>query len=132
MTVKSIDRATCQQLDARIAAALQPLAKELGLVIKMKGGKYSATNILFKVEVSVIAEDGTVATPEAETFKRLAVHYGLQPTDLNREFIASGVSYRITGLNTKRSRFPISAKRCHDGAGFKFSEDTVRNALARS
>ncbi|MCY1740743.1 hypothetical protein [Ensifer sp. SL37] len=62
-------------------------------------------------------------------FALLAGQYGLEATDFEREFIASGERFRITGIDPRRPKYPISVERIPDRRGFKFTADNVAMLL---
>ena len=62
----------------------------------------------------------------------MAESYGLAPSDLGREFTARGETFRITGLNPNRPRYPVDAERLPDRRGFKLAADMVAMHLKAS
>ncbi len=125
-----MNRATAKQLAHRIEAALQPLAEELGMQIRARGGSFSETAYMAKIEVAEVAADGVAMTPEHEAFIKEAMYYGLSPEDLDSEFKAKGVTYRIVGLSPRKRKYPIVAARQPDGKLYKFADKTVVKLLA--
>lgn len=79
--------------------------------------------------VSVPGSDGTAFNLEKDRFEFLAEHYGLQPSDFGREFRTGSERFRITGIDPKRTRYPISAERIPDRRGFKFTAEQVTMLL---
>lgn len=59
----------------------------------------------------------------------LAEQYGLEAADFEREFIAGGERFRITGIDPRRPKYPISVERIPDRRGFKFTADNVAMLL---
>lgn len=130
VTIKGFDRATCRLVSQKIEAALQPLAEELGVAIRSKGGSYSGGHYTLKVEVAAVGEDGSVQTKEADAFKSLATLYGFTPEDLGREFKMGSKSYKIAGLRTKAPRRPILGE-SESGKMFCFAAADVKLFLSR-
>ncbi|GLQ78067.1 hypothetical protein GCM10007881_15830 [Mesorhizobium huakuii] len=62
-------------------------------------------------------------------FALLAEQYGLEAADFEREFIAGGERFRITGIDPRRPKYPISVQRIPDRRGFKFTADNVAMLL---
>ena len=106
-----------------------------GLQVKLGNARYERGTIYpitFKFEVSATNDEGIVETPEASSFKRNAVRYGLSPDDLGKTFKTwRGEEYTITGLNTRRRKYPISAVD-KNGKSWKFPAEQVKDALSRA
>lgn len=75
--------------------------------------------------------DGEVKSREALEFERMATLYGFEPSDLGKTFMSRGRRFKITGLKTRRHKYPISAECLDDGKGYKFPIDSVLVALGR-
>jgi hypothetical protein len=126
-----IDKALLDKARTHIDKALIEVGKELGISLKTGNCRYSSDNFTFKLEGSLIGDDGIAVTKEAGAFKLLAHSYGLKAEHLHREFKQGGDTYKIVGLNHKARKFPIQAQRISDGATYKFPVDTVRFAMMR-
>lgn len=124
-------KAILRALANEIEDALQDIAKKHNVSIKRGNGSYGETNATLKLEISDISENGTVLDKEAETFLSMATIYGFKPDDLNKVFTSNGSKYSISGLNTRRSKYPISAIRLSDGGKYKFTATSVKLALAK-
>lgn len=119
-------RDVADKLDAELAE----VGKRLGLKLTLGRCKYGET-MEFKLEVAKVQADGTAPSREAETFKRGAALYGLQPSDLGRHFRGNGgQEFVIVGLNPRAHKMPIIGKRVYDGKRFKFSAASVKMGLA--
>ena len=123
------DRAAVRAIRDRLQQALQPLGKELGMVIDVAGGSFTEANIVFKVEVATVGENGQVHNREAEDFKRMASLIGMKPEDLGREVAIIGRRYKIKGWLTKSKRYPILAESIPGGRDFKLPLHEVKLAL---
>lgn len=127
-----MNRATAKQVGQKIEAALQAIGEELGMQVRARGGSYSATACMIKLEVSEIT-GGVALTPEREAFVKEAMSYGLSPTDLDAEFTANdGTVYKIVGLAPRSRKYPIVAARQPDGKAYKFGQETVVRLLAKT
>lgn len=117
-----------------IRAALEPLfgGVERALSVKFKIGNISydpaGGHASVKLEVADVRADGTVASKEAEDFKRMAPVYGLPADALNKRIVYAGKSMEIIGLLPKCSRFPILCK-TETGKRIKVTADGVLAAL---
>lgn len=58
MEVKEFNRSNAREISNRIQEALDNLSDELGLTLKMDGGRFSADKLTLKVEVTIQNEDG--------------------------------------------------------------------------
>ena len=129
MKISTIDRQALTLLRPRIQDALRQLGEELGLELVPTSGKYGGATGQLTLEIRTRAEDGTVVTREAESFKRWAESFGLRAGDLGRTFSSGGDRYRITGLNPGAPRRPVHAVNVFSKKTFVFPVDVVRNAL---
>lgn len=107
------------------------IAADHGLVIESAGWRGLNSGLSFEpmFRVSVPASDGTAFNLERDMFEFLAARYGLAPSDLGREFSTGSERFRITGIDPKRPRYPISAERIPDRRGFKFTAENVARLL---
>jgi hypothetical protein len=123
--IKSFDKATAIAFSSELEALTAKLAKKYGISIAVKSRKYGADTYSAKVEVACISSDGTALTKEAKAYDLFASMYGYK-VKRGETFVSRGVSYTVTGYNSRARRMPIQAKRCSDGAGFKFTESVVK------
>jgi hypothetical protein len=65
-------------------------------------------------------------------FVLLAERYGLSAGDFGREFTAGGERFRLSGIDPRWPRYPISAERIPDRKGFKFTAENVAMFIAQS
>jgi hypothetical protein len=75
--------------------------------------------------VSIPLPDGTALDPEKLLFGALAEAFGLSPDDYGRQFSTGRERFRITGIDPRRPKYPVSAERIPDGQRFKFTTDQV-------
>ena len=62
-------------------------------------------------------------------FAYLAEQYGLAASDFGREFTTGSERFRITGIDPRRPKYPISAERIPDRRGFMFTAENVAMLL---
>ncbi len=103
--------------------------EELGIVVKIGGGRYDHNSAYWKIEVAEKNEAGVVVSKEAEDFKLYAQLYGLEPDDLGRKFKDSGDDCEIIGLNTGAPKYPIQVLK--NGRTFRYQRDHVKRLLGR-
>ena len=133
MKITNFDRKTCQMLASAVEEALKEVAQRFGVNIQRKGGgSFSPTNFTMKIEASVVGQDGTVYSREAENFKLWAKIYNLAPDDLGKSFKSyNGVTYKLVGIATKSHKFPIIAED-ERGRRYKLPERMVQQGLGRT
>lgn len=123
--------ATCEEIQARLLEACRKVAADHGLVIESVGWHGMDAGFAFEpaFRVSIPASDGTAFNLEKDMFAYLAEHYGLAASDFGREFTTGSDRFRITGIDPKRPKYPISAERIPDRRGFKFTAENVAMLL---
>ncbi|MHC4715122.1 MAG: hypothetical protein ACYTAN_17935 [Planctomycetota bacterium] len=130
-----MDREKAKAISDKIAVALAPMAQEEGLTLRVLGGKFGASYVNIKVEVSEAngaAPPGAPTGKDAETFLKWAPEYGLSPDDLGRPFVShTGTLYRIVGLRLKATKYPIIARHVENGRRYKFRASEVKAGLER-
>jgi len=125
-----IDRKFLKDFTAYAVGVLGEEASKHGMTITYKGGSFARDGSLatFKFEMLAPNASGEIETPQAKEFKSYATQYGFEPEDLGSEFTHRGETFRITGLKTRRPKFPICAERVKDGRGFKFPVEAVKRS----
>lgn len=58
MEVKEFNRSNVREISGRIQEVLDTLSEELGITLKMDGGRFSSDKLTLKVEVTIQNEDG--------------------------------------------------------------------------
>lgn len=114
---------------ADIEKAIQSVGAQHNVKLTRGHATYSDNNFTLKVEGAVITEHGEVMTREKQSFLDFATSFGLKPEDLGRVFIYQGVSYKISGLKPRATRYPIVVYNTRTGKGFKFPSETVVRSL---
>lgn len=134
ITPRNLTPGLCQKLEAEMLEACAAVAARHGLKVEALG--ITAMNLRwnfdFGVRVSIPRPDGTTVQPERVLFEVMAPEYGLQPEDFGREFSSRGERFRITGIDPRRPRYPVSAVRIPDGKGYKFTAENVAALLQLS
>lgn len=78
-----------------------------------------------------VAPPDTTKKDKAE-WARWSKTFGFEAEDFGKTFKSGRTDYRITAINPRRPKYPVSAVRVRDGRAFKFGADTVRRALGRT
>lgn len=129
----TFDRQTVKDTRDRLQTALDAVAADLGCQIKVGRASFArdGANCSFKIECAVVGDDGQVKTKEASDFTHCAVQYGLEASDLGREFTSNGNTFTVIGCKPKSYKFPILGRR-DDGKVFKFPAVIVRLGLGKN
>lgn len=130
--ITSLDRQTVKTLQEEMLQAMKAVAERHGLTVTNKGGRFTTTSSTMKFEVATRSSTGEVNSREREAFKAFAPMHGLAVTDLDRVFRSQDKAYKICGLKTGRSAYPVLATRVDTGTTYKFSASRVRALLAIS
>ena len=124
----------CERLRQDMLAACSKVAGRHGLVVE--GGDLSDVNLRCGIGIrfrsGIPGPDGSLFEPEKALFEALAESYGLQPTDFARTFTTGGETFRITAINPKRPKCPISVERLPDRRGYKFTAENAAMYLKAS
>ena len=124
---RNLTPALCQRLQREMLDACRDVAARHGLAVEAK--EITGVDLRWGFElgfrVSIPLPDGTALDPERLRFEALAVAFGLSVEDYGRQFSTGRDTFRITGIDPRRPKYPISAERIPDGQGFKFTAEQV-------
>jgi hypothetical protein len=116
---------TCREVAHDLEVALADFAAERGLTIKIGGGKYDPSRGEFSPKVTLTMPEkaqGRVASD----LRLLGIE-----AEYGTEFTSNGRRFKITGVNFKARKFPVTADAVDDGRGYKFPEIAVKIALGQ-
>lgn len=99
-----------------------------GYALKVGHGRYSGSSFSFTIEGAEVGESGIVKDLEYETLKELGAIYGLGDDAFGKQVNLYGSTFTIKGLNTRRSKFPVSAVN-QNGKRYKLALEDVKRAL---
>ncbi len=121
----------CEQVLTLMMQACGRIADDHGLVIDDFRWRGRSDGNAFDTgfRVSVIRRAGEDRKREQELFAAAAQQIGLRASDFEREFSVEGQLFRITGIDPRRPKYPISAERVSDGRLCKFPTDEVVKLL---
>lgn len=124
---RNLTQPLCQRLQREMLKACQDVAARHGLVVEAQDitGVDLRWGFDATFRVSIPLPDGSALDPERLRFEVLAAAFGLSPGDYGRQFSTGRELFRITGLDPRRPKYPVSAERIPDGQGFKFTSDQV-------
>jgi hypothetical protein len=123
----------CQRLQREMLKACQEVAARHGLVVEAQGitGVDLRWGFDAGFRVSIPLLDGSALDPERLRFEALAEAFGLSTADYGRQFSTGREQFKITGIDPRRPKYPVSAERIPDGQGFKFTSDQVALLLQK-
>ena len=121
-----MDKVTAKQLGDASRDALERIAEQFGMQVKVAGGRYDPTLGTFTPKVVFSETDS-----DERKFAEYATMVGVAPDDFGKEFRHAGERFKVTGVNPRAQRLPILASRLRDGRTFKFTSRAVLAALAR-
>jgi len=129
--ITELTPAACEQVLTLMMQACGRIADDHGLVIDGFQWRSRSDGNAFETgfRVSLPGREGEERKREKEFFAKAAEHLGLKPTDFGREFVDRGERFRITGIDPRRPKYPISAERISDGRACKFPLDEVVKLL---
>jgi hypothetical protein len=127
-TIKTFDRTSLRLLRAPIEEALKGIETEYGISIKLGNASYNPSNATFKLELATVGADGTAISKEATALKTYGVMFGLPKDSFEQTFNEGKHTFKIIGLRTKASRYPVLVERA-DGKVFCYPVDRVAKAL---
>lgn len=127
----SLTRQLLKTIQQQVEETLKELAELNGVSIRVDGGRFDHQNATLNIKIAVVNDEGEAYDPMVEQFKLFAWSYQLSPDDLGKVFTFRGREYKITGLTTRRRKFPITADRVPDGRRFKFPANSVVQGLKK-
>lgn len=124
-----IDKKLLKDIRKDVDALLVQAGKDHGVEMKLGSGRFGDKSASIKLEIAVV-EGGVAMTAGLTDFDRHCESYGLERSHIGMKFKSPrGGLFRITGLNVRAPKYPITAERVSDGRGFKFSADAVLSGL---
>jgi hypothetical protein len=93
-------------------------------------GSYGYNSVKITLDLGLNDPDTGESADETH-FKAFAARYNLKPEWYGQIFKHQGASFKITGISTRRPRFPVTGIRVKDGAGMKFPADFVISGMTR-
>lgn len=127
--MKTLNRSNVREMSEAFMESLQPLEAVYGIKISYRGGRFSSSNVTFKIEAAVVGAGGEVQSKEREDFKNFSRQFGLNPTWLDQEFSWAGNTYKVTGLKTRCWKSPVLVTQVRNGKVFKMNNRMVADAF---
>lgn len=105
--------------------ALEKVAADLGLTVKIGGGRYDPTVGTFVPKISFSTADSA-----ERLFARLAPSWGLEPDDIGKRFTSGRRTFTISGIRERARKQPILATD-EGGQTYQFETAAVLRGLGR-
>ena len=119
-----MDKSEAKTIQLEICAAADTILARHKL--KQKGGSASYTEGSLRITINAEATD-PAHDPKISDWKRYAAAFGLPANGLGRTFVSSGKTWKITGLDANRRRYPVVAA-C-EGKEMLFTVESVTAKL---
>ncbi len=124
--MKTLDRTTVKSIADDVMTALEAVAAKHGIKFSYKGGRFSSTNVTYKIEAATIGDGGVVVTGERDAFTKHAELFGLKSEWLDKTFNQGGHVYTIVGLSTRKHKNPVMCKQASNGKTYIFPVDLIK------
>ena len=120
-----LDRNTVKLISSDIEKALKEVELKYNVEIKRGNASFSSDNMVLKLNVSTIGNDGSVMTKEATDFNTYAsIRYGITKS-LGDIVNYMGNEYKIVGLKPRSKKYPIILEKVNGGGRYKFPVDII-------
>jgi hypothetical protein len=123
--MKTLERSSVRALSEDIMEALKTVADKHGIHFASKGARFTPSNCTFKIEASVIGDNGVVESQERKDFVQYAFMYKLKPEWLDKTFVHGTDTFTITGLSTRKSKNPVLCRNERNQKTYIFPANTV-------
>lgn len=123
--ITAFNKANLAQLRAEFFAKVSRDAKELGIDMRFGNIRFDAGSFRCQVEAKVANPNPLVAAVTNERANLELQMLGVEKK-VGDTFIHLGKQYEITDVNTRRSKYPVSAVETRSGKSFKFPAVAVR------
>lgn len=115
------NKANLKTIRVDIDAALAAVESKHGVKFSLGNIRYSTNDFRCKLEcVSTSDSTGKTVDPVEANFKRDAFLVGVAKDAFGKKFKSGRSNYKITGINTRRHKYPVSAIRVASGKSYKF------------
>ena len=130
MAITKIDRTVLRAIEPAILAKLnETLGAEFGLFFQFKGGNFTESSAVLKLELAVKSADGIVIDRTREEYTKYSQLVGLKAEWLDTTYSDfSGREYKITGLNLKKRKNCVMITETRTGKKYVTSAETVIRA----
>lgn len=131
MKIARFTRGHCATMRDEINEALKQIGEKYGISLKTGDARYSDSNITFKLELSLVNQNGQVITRDAENLKTYAPLLGLGSDPYGKQFVSNGKVFKLVGYKPQSPKYPFIAQCIQSGQQFKFTEQAVKHHLTK-
>ena len=100
--------------------------------MQVGSGSYGDSNVNFKLSCSDISSDGTIENAMRSDYRRSCRGFLLEPEWLDKSFLLGTTEYKIIGLKTRSSKYPVVCTKKSDGENYKLPADSVILGMERA
>lgn len=135
--ITKFDKKNLTTLRPELEKRLKAIEAELGITFKLGSCKFNDISATFALECLAMTETGETVDKRAEDFKRLAVMYGLEPSDLGKTITLTtrkGTEvFTIVGLESRpRVSKPVVIQKAGSDETYRIDVETALRKLGRS
>jgi len=130
--MQTLTKAGMKEIREAVEVALKEVGADLGVGLSLGNGSFRDHEGHFRLNVVTGGDGDTDESPQQAAWDRICKGYGFEPADYGKTFVSQGHTFRITGLQTSRPTYPISADRLPDGKRFKFTVPQVLTAMGKT
>jgi hypothetical protein len=123
-----MDRNKARLIETEMLVLLKPLEAKYGVSVRMRGGRYTDTDLMAKVEIAEKGSSGEVLNREATELRDHAELFNLPKDAYGKKVRVGQTEYTLIGINPRCWKAPLLGKRS-DGKVYKLTVDLVRAAL---
>jgi len=121
-----VNRVQAKQMGTDVKNALQTIAEKYNMTMEYRGGTFSDTDYKPRVTFTGISADGkSRAQKEWDLYCDM---FDLKKEWLGETVILSGKKMTITGLDTKKSKYPVMVESA-DGHKYKVTPEQIKLIL---
>jgi hypothetical protein len=127
--VAQVTRDTFKTIRQALDPVLAALSRHLDVEVRAGNGSYKQDGTGGKLTLVIKGATADGKTADEEAWMSSSALLGLNKNWLGESFEYHGSTYKVTGANLKRHKFPIAAERLLDGKRFKFPASIIQAAL---
>ena len=129
MSIKTMTRVAAARVIESAGEAMATVAEEFDLTLRPERASYEEAGGLVTIKHTFLVKtEGGVPLD----FKRKCGLYDLSPEDFGAVFTTIHGTYTVTGINSRRRKYPISGRCTSTGKSYKFAAETVTRNIVRA
>lgn len=118
----TFDKYNLKTIRNDIDAALATVEAKHGVKFNLGNIRFNSNDFRAKLEcVSATNASGNTVNPDQVKFEANAFMFGIKKDAFGKTFKIGKSNYKITGLNPRRHKYPVSAIRVASGRSYKFA-----------